>query len=87
MQVQRKALVGGKRQRHTVECLAGLHERESQPRVGAWHKLAVELEVYSCGIAVAQVLSIVSNLHIINIIRYEVVETLVICLGGELKLP
>ena len=79
------ALVGWTRNFLAEKRLFGLHYRQREPRVASRNKLAKQLHVDTCGIAFAQILSVVSNLQIINIVWVEIAQNLVINLGCELE--
>ena len=65
--------------------LTGAHERECYPRCGARYKLAVQLHVNAGCITVSTVLSVVNNPYIIQVVRNQTVQFLVINLGRELE--
>ena len=83
--IYRVALVGWKWQRFSVECHARIHQRETNPRVGAWYKLAIELHVDTCCMSVAQVIAIVNHLHVVHTVRNKVAQCLIIQFARKLK--
>ena len=76
--------VVGKEERHvvTLVCRTGnpgavnlllrAHERESQPRVCTRDKFAVELEIYTGGISLGSIATVINYTNIVNGVRDEV---------------
>ena len=79
------ALIGGARIPHAIHFFFRLHQRESQPRIGARYKLAEQFEVDSCRISRRQVTSIVHHAHIVDRIGDQVRQPFIIRLGRKLK--
>ena len=86
-QVDSISLVCRQRYRLASVVHAGLHQRERNPRVGARHKLSIQLQVYTGDISRAFVDAVIRYLHVVHAVRYQVRQRLVICLSCELKRP
>ena len=69
----------------TVDRLAGLHEREANPRIGTGDELAEELRVPPDDVAPRAVLAIVADLDIVHRVGIDAAEVLVIDLGREFE--
>ena len=68
-----------------VDRLAGLHEREANPRIGAGDELAEELRVPPDDVAPRAVLAIVADLDVVHRVGIDAAEVLVIDLGREFE--
>ena len=82
-QVDGITLVGGHGDAPAVDFHLGAHERQAHPRVGAGHKLAVELQVESCGVSATLLTGIVGDLHVVDGIGHQIVQRLVVGLGRK----
>ena len=62
-----------------------LHEREAEPRVGAFDKLTEELEVDTRNVAFGAVYARIYHLEVVDFVGNEVGKVLVIEFGSELE--
>ena len=70
-QAEGDALVGGQRHTLAVQLHLRIHQRQRQPRVGTFHKLAVELQVEACCMSAGLVFAVVDHLHVVHAIGHE----------------
>ena len=82
-EVQVPALVGGLRNLFPIQRHLCLHYAKAYPTVGALHELSINLHVDTSHIALCDVLSVIDNLHIINVIGVDATLCLVIDFGGK----
>ena len=79
------ALVGGAGHFHAVQGLLRLHEREAQPGVGAFDKLAEEFHVDTRNVTLGGVDAAIDELEVVDLVGDEVRQVLVIGLGREFE--
>ena len=80
-EIHRIPLVGRKRDALAVELHPGIHQRQTKPGIRAGHKLAIELEVETCSITAAFVLSVINYLYIADRVGHQIAQCLVVGFG------
>ncbi len=87
MQVDSIALVSRHRYPLPIHLLSCTHQRECHPRVRSRYELSIQLQVETCCISVAHILSVICYLHIVHVVWYKIVQYLIVSLGRELIRP
>ena len=77
-------LVGRKRDALAVEFHPGIHQRQAEPGIRAGHKLAIELEVETCCMTAAFVLSVINYLYIADRVGHQIAQCLIVGFCREL---
>ena len=84
-EVDAPTVVGGLRDGLAMQRHRGFHEGEGYPGVGAGDELAIDLEVGTDDVAAGFVATVIDNLHVVDVVRVEVVLQLPVEFGGELE--
>jgi len=79
------ALVGGAGHLDAVQVLLRLHQRETEPGVGALDELSEQFHVNAGDIALGGVDAAIDELEVVNLVGDEVAQVLVIGFGSEFE--